>query len=151
MIAVIQRVDSARVRIAGEVVAEIGAGLLVYAGFEKGDGAESADAAARKVAALRIFEDEAGKMSRGVREVGGGILVVSQFTLAGSLARGNRPSFDAALPAPEAEPLYDRLVERVRAEAPGVPVATGRFRADMKVESVNAGPVTLLYFGGTRS
>jgi D-tyrosyl-tRNA(Tyr) deacylase len=139
---VIQRVSSASVKVAGETVGEIGRGLLVLAGIERGDGPEAARAAAGKLAGLRIFEDEAGRMNLDTAAAGGAFLIVSQFTLAGSVARGRRPSFDRAAPPEEAQPLVDALVEDLRGR--GFQVATGRFRAAMEVALVNDGPVTLV-------
>ena len=139
---VIQRVSSASVRVDGEIVGEIGRGLLVLAGVERGDGIEQVRAAAEKLAGLRVFEDDAGKMNLDTLAVGGAFLVVSQFTLAGSIARGRRPSFDGAAPPGEAAPLVDALVEDLRSR--GYRVETGRFRAHMEVSLVNDGPVTLV-------
>jgi D-tyrosyl-tRNA(Tyr) deacylase len=139
---VIQRVSSAAVRVEGETVGEIGRGLLVLAGVERGDGIEKARTAAEKLAGLRVFEDEAGKMNLDTAAAGGAFLVVSQFTLAGSLARGRRPSFDNAAPPEEAAPLVDALVEDLRER--GFRVETGRFRAYMEVSLVNDGPVTFV-------
>lgn len=139
---VIQRVSSAAVRVEGEVVGEIGRGLLVLTGVERGDGMEKVRAAAEKLAGLRVFEDEAGKMNLDTAAAGGAFLVVSQFTLAGSLARGRRPSFDNAAPPEEAAPLVEALVEDLRAR--GFRVETGRFRAYMEVSLVNDGPVTFV-------
>lgn len=139
---VIQRVSSAVVRVEGETVGEIGRGLLVLAGVEKGDGVEKVRAAAEKLAGLRVFEDEAGKMNLETAAAGGAFLVVSQFTLAASLARGRRPSFDNAAPPEEAAPLVDALVEDLRGR--GFRVETGRFRAYMEVSLVNDGPVTFV-------
>lgn len=139
---VIQRVSSARVTVGSEEVGAVGRGLLVLVGVERGDGPAQAAAAARKLAGLRLFEDEAGRMNLSTAEVGGAFLVVSQFTLAGSLERGRRPSFDGAAPPEVAEPLVEALVAALRAE--GLPVATGRFRARMAVELVNDGPVTFV-------
>jgi D-aminoacyl-tRNA deacylase len=142
MRAVLQRVTRASVTVEGQVVGRIGVGWLVLLGVAKGDNDEDADRLAEKVVGLRAFEDEAGKMNRSVGEVGGSILVVSQFTLLGDCRAGRRPSFiDAAEPV-EAERLYLRLAEKVRGL--GLAVETGAFRADMKVELVNDGPVTLL-------
>ena len=140
---VIQRVERAVVRVEGEVVGAIGTGLLVLVGLERGDGPEQVERAARRVASLRVFEDERGLLNRGLDEVDGAVLAVSQFTLAGSIRRGRRPGFDRALPGPEAEPLFDRFVDRLRDD--GVRVETGRFGAIMQVELVNDGPVTLLW------
>ena len=139
---VIQRVSSAAVRVAGETVGAIGRGLLVLVGVERGDAPAAAAAAAEKLAGLRVFEDPAGRMNLDAAAVGGGFLVVSQFTLAGSLARGRRPSFDRAAPPEDAAPLVDALVEALRGR--GCHVATGRFRARMEVDLVNDGPVTLV-------
>ena len=139
---VIQRVSSASVRVDGEVVGEIGRGLLVLAGIERGDGPEGAQAAADKLAGLRVFEDEAGKMNLDTAAVGGAFLIVSQFTLAGSLERGRRPSFDGAAPPDEAAPLVEALIADLRQR--GFRVETGRFRAHMEVALVNDGPVTLI-------
>ena len=139
---VLQRVSSASVTVDGEVVGKIGRGLLVLVGIERGDGPAAVRAAAEKLAGLRIFEDDAGKMNLDVAAVGGAFLVVSQFTLAGSLARGRRPSFDRAAPPAEAEPLVEALVADLRGR--GFPVETGRFRAHMEVALVNDGPVTLV-------
>jgi D-tyrosyl-tRNA(Tyr) deacylase len=139
---VVQRVSSASVTVDGEVVGEIGRGLLALVGVERGDGVEAARAAAEKLAGLRVFEDSAGKMNLDTAAVGGAFLVVSQFTLAGSVARGRRPSFDHAAPPEEAEPLVAALVEDLRRR--GFRVETGRFRAQMAVALVNDGPVTLV-------
>jgi D-aminoacyl-tRNA deacylase len=139
---VIQRVSSASVKVAGETVGAIGRGLLVLVGIERGDRLETVRAAAEKLAGLRVFEDEAGKMSLDTAAVGGAFLIVSQFTLAGSIARGRRPSFDGAAPPAEAQPLVEALVEDLRAR--GFQVETGRFRAMMEVALVNDGPVTLV-------
>lgn len=125
-----------------ETVGEIGLGMLVLVGVEKGDGPAQVEAAAKKLDGLRIFEDEAGRMNLDSRTVGGAFLLVSQFTLAGSLAKGRRPSFDQAAPPKVAEPLFDDLVHRLRDA--GHPVATGRFGAHMQVELVNDGPVTFV-------
>jgi len=126
----------------GEAVGEIGPGLLVLLGVTHGDTDEQARYLAGKVAGLRIFEDDQGKMNRSVAEVGGSVLVVSQFTLYGDCRKGRRPSFDAAAPPDQARALYDRFVEGIRAL--GLPVATGVFQAHMQVELVNDGPVTMV-------
>jgi D-tyrosyl-tRNA(Tyr) deacylase len=139
---VLQRVSTAAVKVAGETVGEIGRGLLVLVGIEHGDGLDKVRAAAEKLAGLRVFEDGAGKMNLDLAAVGGAFLVVSQFTLAGSVARGRRPSFDRAAPPAEAEPLVDALVADLRGR--GFRVETGRFRAMMEVALVNDGPVTLV-------
>ena len=138
----LQRVLEARVDVDGETVGRIGPGLLLLAGFTKGDGEAELDWMAKKCAGLRIFPDADGKMNRSVVDVGGEALVVSQFTLYGNSRKGNRPSFVAAAPPAEATRLYEAFVERVAA-AVGRPVPTGRFGADMKVHLVNDGPVTL--------
>jgi len=140
---VVQRVRSARVRVGDETVGEIGHGLLLLVGVERGDGQGQVERAAERLATLRVFEDEHGHMNRGLDEVGGELLVVSQFTLAGSIRRGRRPSFDHAARPEVAEPLVDALVEALRER--GCRVATGRFRAHMRVELVNDGPVTFVW------
>lgn len=143
---VIQRVSSAAVRVEGEIIGEIGPGLLVLAGVERGDGiagTEKARAAAEKLAGLRVFGDEAGRMNLDAAAAGGAFLVVSQFTLAGSLARGRRPSFDSAAPSEEAAPIVEALVEELRGR--GFLVETGRFGAYMEVSLVNDGPVTFVW------
>jgi len=142
MRAVVQRVSRARVKVGGEEVGAIGPGLLVLVGVHKSDSAVEAKWLAGKIANLRIFADEAGKMSLDVRELERSVLVVSQFTLHADCEKGRRPSFVDAAPPALAEPLYERLV--LEFKALGVPVATGRFRADMEVELVNDGPVTLV-------
>jgi D-tyrosyl-tRNA(Tyr) deacylase len=139
---ILQRVSSAAVTVDGEVVGRIGRGILVLAGVLRGDGPVQVAAAAEKLAGLRIFDDPDGKMNLSTRAVGGAFLVVSQFTLAGSLARGRRPSFDDAAPPAEAAPLVDALVFDLRSR--GFTVETGRFRARMEVALVNDGPVTFL-------
>jgi D-aminoacyl-tRNA deacylase len=138
---VVQRVAHARVEVGGETVGAIERGLLVYLGFGRGDTDEDRAWVLGKVVGLRIFEDEQGKMSRSVVDVGGALLLVSQFTLYGDLRRGRRPSFDDAMQPEEAERAYDAAVAEARAM--GVPVQTGRFRADMQVTSLNDGPVTI--------
>jgi D-tyrosyl-tRNA(Tyr) deacylase len=140
---VIQRVRRASVSVAGEIVAEIAAGLLVLAAVEKGDGEQAMRDAARKVRELRIFSDDAGKMNRDVSETGGAILAVSQFTLAGSIAKGRRPSFDNAEEPGRARELFELFVAELGAT--GIPVATGRFREMMIVSLENDGPVTFVY------
>jgi D-tyrosyl-tRNA(Tyr) deacylase len=142
MRACVQRVSQARVTVAGEVVGQIGRGSLVLLGVASTDSETDARWLADKVAGLRIFEDEAGKMNLSLGEVGGAMLVVSQFTLLGDCRRGRRPSFAAAAPPELAEPLYETFVEAVRSL--NIEVATGRFRQQMDVSLVNDGPVTLL-------
>jgi D-tyrosyl-tRNA(Tyr) deacylase len=141
MKAVLQRVAQARVDIAGETVGAIGAGLLVLLCAERGDTDALADRMLAKLLKLRIFSDDAGKMNRSVQDIGGGLLVVSQFTLAADVSGGNRPSFTAAAPPDEGRRLYDHFVAQARAAHPVV--ATGAFGADMQVHLVNDGPVTI--------
>ena len=142
MRAVIQRVSRAKVTVDGEITGEIGHGLLVLLGVGRQDTEGSADYLADKVGGLRIFEDDAGKMNRSVAEVGGAILVVSQFTLYGDARKGKRPSFDEAAVPEKARALYARFVEHIRAT--GLRCETGRFQEMMTVELVNDGPVTIL-------
>ncbi len=142
MRAVLQRVSSARVRVDGAIVGEIGRGLLVLLGVARADTAADAAAMAAKIATLRVFEDEAGKMNRSVADVQGSVLIVSQFTLLGDCRGGRRPSYLEAAAPQQANALYETVVAAVRAA--GLPVATGIFRAHMDVELVNDGPVTLL-------
>lgn len=141
MKAVIQRVARASVT-AGERHAAIGQGLLVLAGLEAGDGEAQVRWAAGKIAGLRVFEDDQGRMNLGLKEVGGAILAVSQFTLAGSIDRGRRPSFDRAMAPEPARVLFDRFVACLRDE--GCPVETGFFQEMMQVDLVNDGPVTFI-------
>jgi D-tyrosyl-tRNA(Tyr) deacylase len=141
LIALIQRVSEARVVVAGRTIGEIGAGLVVLVCAERGDGEAQADRLLAKVLKLRIFGDDAGKMNRSVQDTGGGLLVVSQFTLAADTAGGNRPSFTGAAPPDEGRRLYDYFVAKAR-DAHRI-VATGEFGADMKVSLVNDGPVTI--------
>ena len=142
MKAVLQRVSRASVSVEGEIVGTIGPGLCVLLGVSRSDGAEEASRLAGKVARLRIFEDENGRFDRSLIDVGGGALVVSQFTLLGDTAKGNRPSFTDAAPPDRAAPLYEAFCGELRALA--VPVATGRFGTRMAVELVNDGPVTIV-------
>jgi D-tyrosyl-tRNA(Tyr) deacylase len=142
MKAVIQRVTSSSVVIEGETVGSIGRGILVLLGVEKGDSESKADWLAEKIAGLRLFSDTEGRMNLSVRDVGGALLVVSQFTLAGNCAKGKRPSFDTAAPAEEGRRLYEYFVQAVRLA--GLQVATGIFQADMQVSLVNDGPVTFI-------
>jgi D-aminoacyl-tRNA deacylase len=142
MRSVVQRVSRAAVRVDRQVVGEVGHGLLVLLGVAGGDSDADARWMADKLAQLRIFEDEAGKMNRSVEDVGGGVLLVSQFTLLGDARKGNRPSFVGAAPPGEANDLYESVAALLRSR--GLPVAQGVFRAHMEVESVNDGPVTLL-------
>ena len=142
MKAVVQRVREARVDIAGETVGAIGPGLLVLLCAERGDTDSVADRMLAKLLKLRIFSDEAGKMNRSVQDIGGGLLLVSQFTLAADVSGGNRPSFTQAAVPEEGRRLYDLFVTRARAAHPVV--ATGVFAADMQVSLLNDGPVTIL-------
>lgn len=141
MKAVLQRVREARVDIAGETVGAIGSGLLVLLCAERDDTDAVADRMLAKILKLRIFADDAGKMNRSVQDIGGGLLVVSQFTLAADVSGGNRPSFTQAAAPDEGRRLYDLFVARARAAHPVV--ATGVFAADMQVHLVNDGPVTI--------
>jgi D-tyrosyl-tRNA(Tyr) deacylase len=141
MKALLQRVSEASVTVDGQELGRIGRGMLVLLCAEQGDGEAEAEFLARKVANLRIFEDDAGKMNRSVLEAGGGALVVSQFTLCADLSRGNRPGFSGAAAPDLAETLYGRFCDRLREQ--GVPVETGRFAAHMAVRLVNDGPVTI--------
>jgi D-aminoacyl-tRNA deacylase len=142
---VCQRVSEARARVDGAVVGEIGAGLCVFVGVARGDGAESAARLAAKVARLRIFADDDGRFQRSLLDVRAGALVVSQFTLVADTEKGNRPSFSAAAPPEKAEPVYERFCGELAAL--GVPVARGVFGARMAVELVNDGPVTIVLDG----
>ena len=139
---VVQRVSRAKVSVNGVSAGEIGRGLLVLLGVCQTDTKSDAAYLAEKIAGLRIFEDEKGKMNLAIAEIGGGVLVVSQFTLYGDVRRGKRPSFDAAAPPEKARELYEYFVERIRAS--GLPCQTGRFQEMMQVELVNDGPVTIL-------
>lgn len=137
----IQRVKDARVRVAGDVVGQIGPGLLLFLGIERGDTEADLDWLVTKAVELRIFADEAGRMNRSLLDVSGAALVVSQFTLAATISNGRRPSYSNAAPPEIAEPLYESFVQRVAAK--GVETQTGRFGAMMEVELINDGPVTL--------
>lgn len=139
---VLQRVTRARVTVGERVTGEIGPGLLLLVGFTEGDGDDALAWMAEKVAGLRIFADDEGKMNRSVQDAGGGLLVVSQFTLYGDTRKGRRPSFVEAARPEVAIPLYERFLELLRAT--GLPVQTGEFGAMMQVELVNDGPVTLI-------
>lgn len=142
MRAVVQRVSTASVRVGGETVGAIGLGLAVLAGVTHQDTAEDVSAMAAKLLALRIFADDEGRMNRSVVDVGGALLVVSQFTLYADASRGNRPGFTEAAPAEQAEHLIDAFVDRL--EDADIEVATGRFGAAMEVDLVNDGPVTII-------
>ena len=140
MIALIQRVTEARVRVDGAVVGEIGPGLLALVAVQPGDGEVQVDRTLERLLGYRVFGDDDGRMNRSLRDVAGGLLLVSQFTLAADTKKGMRPSFTSAAPPALGLALFDRLVEKARAAHPNV--ATGRFGADMQVELVNDGPVT---------
>jgi D-tyrosyl-tRNA(Tyr) deacylase len=142
MRAVLQRVSSAAVTVNGESVGSIGLGFLLLVGFTAGDGEEQIAWVADKVAGLRVFPDDAGRMNLDLRQVGGAALVVSQFTLYADVQKGRRPSFVTAAPPAQAEPLYDRFAEALRER--GIPTETGSFGALMHVALVNDGPVTLI-------
>ena len=141
MIAILQRVSQASVQVDGEVIGQIGAGLLVLLCAEKGDTDAVADKMLAKTLKLRIFSDDAGKMNRSVQDIGGGLLVVSQFTLAADVTGGNRPSFTQAAAPDEGRRLYDHFVAQARTQHPLV--QTGRFAADMQVSLINDGPITI--------
>jgi D-aminoacyl-tRNA deacylase len=141
LISVLQRVSQARVVVAGATIGEIGTGLLLLVCAERGDTEAQADKLLAKILKLRIFGDDAGKMNRSVQDVGGGLLVVSQFTLAADTAGGNRPSFTNAAPPEEGRRLYDYFVRQARSAHPIV--QTGEFAAHMEVHLVNDGPVTI--------
>ena len=143
MKAVVQRVSSARLSVDGRLISEIENGFVVYFGVAEGDGREKADYLAKKIAGLRVFEDQNGKMNLGLLEVGGSILFVSQFTLIAEVAKGNRPSFSGAMRPEPANEMYLYCAEKLREY--GVEVKLGVFGADMKIEQVNQGPVTIIY------
>ncbi|SCY41105.1 D-aminoacyl-tRNA deacylase [Desulfoluna spongiiphila] len=142
MRAVVQRVSEGSVRVEGDVTGAIETGLMVLLGVGRGDTDKEARYLADKISGLRIFEDEAGKMNRSLEDVGGAMLVVSQFTLYGDCSKGRRPSFIDAAPPQEADELYTAFIEAVRFK--GIPVETGRFQTHMQVSLTNDGPVTLI-------
>ena len=142
MKALVQRVRQASVTIEEKLYSKIGQGLLVLLGVEKGDTEKEAEWIAKKISALRIFEDEAGKMNRSVRDINGNLLVVSQFTLAGDTSRGNRPGFEHAARPDDAKKLYEFTVQKLREQ--NIPTETGVFQADMQVMLINDGPVTFM-------
>lgn len=146
MIALLQRVTHATLRIDGREYSRIGPGLVVLLGIEKDDDESRADRMLQRLLSYRVFADDEGRMNRSLRDVAGDLMLVSQFTLAASTDKGLRPSFSAAMPPDRAEQLYDYMVDKARTES-GVTLATGRFGADMKVALENDGPVTFLLRG----
>ncbi len=142
MLSLIQRVSRAEVQVAGETVGRIGPGLLALVGIEPGDGPAQVTRMAERLFAYRVFADEAGRMNRALADTGGGLLLVSQFTLAADTRSGNRPGFSTAAPPQEAERIFTQLVARCRERDAGV--ETGRFGAHMEINLVNDGPVTFL-------
>jgi len=142
MRAVLQRVSRASVTVNDEVVGAIGRGLLVFVGVEMGDGPADVAYLASKIADARVFPDDNGRMNRSVQEVGGSVLVVSQFTLLGDLRKGRRPAFDAAERPDTARETYESLISQLKNV--GIPIEAGVFQADMRVELINEGPVTVL-------
>lgn len=139
----LQRVTEASVTIDGQKTAQIGKGYLVLLGVTHDDTPQKADYIAERIAVVRLFEDEAGRMNRSLEEIGGSVIVVSQFTLYADTSRGRRPGFSAAAPGPVAEPLYERVVDTLRNRLGSARVGTGKFGADMKVALVNDGPVSI--------
>lgn len=142
MIAVLQRVNKASVEVGGETISEIGKGILIFLGIDKKDSKKDVEYLADKVVNLRIFEDNNSKMNLSIKDVGGEIMVVSEFTLAGDCKKGNRPSFDKAMPPEEAEKLYRDFIDSLRSK--GIPVKEGVFRSFMHVSLINEGPVTFI-------
>lgn len=142
----LQRVRQASVTVAEQCVGEIGAGLLIYGGLEKNDTLAVIERMAERVLNYRVFPDGEGRMNCSLRDVGGGILLVSQFTLAADTQRGNRPGFSTAMPAEQAEDMFKRFIEVVRAQSAvaNIRVASGQFQADMQVSSINDGPINFL-------
>ncbi len=141
MRALLQRVSEARVEVDGETIGEIGPGLLVLICAMQGDSEAQADKLAAKIAKLRIFKDDDGRMNRSVKDIGGSVLVVSQFTLAADTSRGNRPGFSTAAPPVDGEAMYEYFAKQIAAQ--GLSIAKGQFGADMKVSLLNDGPVTI--------
>ncbi|GAA6192929.1 D-aminoacyl-tRNA deacylase [Phaeobacter sp. NW0010-22] len=141
MRALIQRVTQASVTVEGNIIGQIGPGLLILICAMQGDGEKQADQLAAKIAKLRIFTDDAGKMNRSVKDIGGAVLVVSQFTLAADTSRGNRPGFSTAAAPADGERLYEYFANQMTAQ--DLPVQTGQFGADMAVDLTNDGPVTI--------
>jgi D-tyrosyl-tRNA(Tyr) deacylase len=143
MKSVLQRVSQASVTVDNQVIGQIGQGILVLFGVEKSDDENKLDYHIGKLLRLRIFADENGKMNRSIQDIGGELLIISQFTLAGDCRKGNRPGFDNAMPPAEAEQMYNRFVTRLRQES-ALKVETGSFGATMQVSLMNEGPVTFL-------
>ncbi len=142
MKALIQRVKTASVRIDGQIFSQIGAGILVFLGVEKGDSKTNAEKLAQKLSSLRIFEDENGKMNRSILDTKGEMLIVSQFTLCGDCQKGTRPSFDKSAPPEIANRLYEYFIEQIKTYS--IPCRTGKFGAMMDVSLINDGPVTFM-------
>lgn len=143
MRAVVQRVTEARLSVGGELISEIGLGFVVYFGVAEGDGKDKADFLAKKIGGLRVFEDENGKMNLSLKDVGGSILFVSQFTLIADVLKGNRPSFSSAMRPEGANEIYLYCAEKLKEQ--GLEVKLGVFGADMTIEQKNQGPVTIIY------
>ena len=143
MKAVVQRVSRAKLTVNGELISEIEKGFVVYFGVAEGDGKDKADFIAKKIANLRVFEDQNGKMNLGLNDVGGSVLFVSQFTLIADVLKGNRPSFSNAMRPEQANEIYLYCAEKIREY--GLTVKLGVFGADMEIEQVNQGPVTIIY------
>ena len=143
MKAVVQRVTEARLSVGGELISQIGLGFVVYFGVAEGDGKDKADFLAKKIGGLRVFEDENGKMNLGLKDVGGSILFVSQFTLIADVLKGNRPSFSSAMRPEGANEIYLYCAEKLKEQ--GIDVKHGVFGADMTIEQKNQGPVTIIY------
>lgn len=143
MYAVIQRVGLTSLKVDGKLISQIPHGLVVYLGIKAGDGEDLCDILAKKVSNLRIFEDSAGKMNLSVKDVGGEVLLVSQFTLCADCSRGNRPNFSNAEKPERARQIYELTADRLKAN--GLTVKTGIFGADMKIEQFNDGPVSIIY------
>jgi D-tyrosyl-tRNA(Tyr) deacylase len=143
MKAVVQRVSRAKLTVNGELISEIEKGFVVYFGVAEGDGKDKADFIAKKIANLRVFEDQNGKMNLGLNDVGGSVLFVSQFTLIADVLKGNRPSFSNAMRPEQANEIYLYCAEKIREY--GLTVELGVFGADMEIEQVNQGPVTIIY------
>ena len=143
MKAVVQRVSRAKLIVNGELISEIEKGFVVYFGVAEGDGKDKADCIAKKIANLRVFEDQNGKMNLGLNDVGGSVLFVSQFTLIADVLKGNRPSYSNAMRPEQANEIYLYCAEKIREY--GLTVKLGVFGADMEIEQVNQGPVTIIY------